>query len=314
MVGSQGFVPDPRNEQVKIWLNGELVLRSEAKVSVFDAGFVLGDGVWEGLRLVNGRLAFLDEHLDRLYSAAKVLAIDIGMDRKKMARALYRTVESNEMRDGVHVRLMVTRGIKITPNQDPRATISGPTIVIIAEHKKPHPESRERGLVLVTSPYRTSTPDVFDMHLNTHSRLNLIQALIQAAALGADEALMLDPYGHVASCNATNFFIVRGGAVWTSTGRFCFKGITRGHVVELCRQHGIPVEERDFTLAEAYSADEAFVTGTFGGVTPVATLDGREFAAGASKSVTTNLSGLYRDLLRNECAAGPEADFSAVTP
>jgi branched-chain amino acid aminotransferase len=152
------------------------------------------------------------------------------------------------------------------------------------------------------------------MHLNTHSRLNLIQALIQAAALGADEALMLDPYGHVASCNATNFFIVRGGAVWTSTGRFCFKGITRGHVVELCRQHGIPVEERDFTLAEAYSADEAFVTGTFGGVTPVATLDGREFAAGASKSVTTKLSGLYRDLLRHECAAGPEPDFSAVSP
>ena len=305
MAGSQGFVPDPRNEQVKIWLNGELVVRSEAKVSVFDAGFVLGDGVWEGLRLINGRLAFLEEHLDRLFSAAEVLAIDVGMDRKEMARALYRTVESNEMRDGVHVRLMVTRGIKFTPNQDPRATIAGPTIVIIAEHKEPLSESRERGLVLVTSPYRTSTPDVFDMHLNTHSRLNLIQALIQAAALGADEALMLDPYGHVASCNATNFFIVRGGAVWTSTGRFCFKGITRGHVVELCREHGIPVQERDFTLAEAYSADEAFVTGTFGGVTPVATLDGREFAAGAAKPVTTRLANLYRDLLRAECAAGP---------
>ena len=305
MVGSQGFVPDPSNEQVKIWLNGELVLRSEAKVSVFDAGFVLGDGVWEGLRLINGRLAFLEEHLDRLYSAAEVLAIQISLDRDEMARALYRTVESNGMRDGVHVRLMETRGIKITPNQDPRATISGPTIVIIAEHKEPNPESRERGLVLVTSSNRTSTPDVFDMHLNTHSRLNLIQALIQAAALGADEALMLDPYGHVASCNATNFFIVRRGAVWTSTGRFCFKGITRGHVVELCRQHGIPVEERDFTLADAYSADEAFVTGTFGGVTPVATLDGREFASGAAKSVTTRLASLYQDLLRAECAAGP---------
>lgn len=305
MVGSQGFVPDPRNEQVNIWLNGELVPRSEAKVSVFDAGFVLGDGVWEGLRLVNGRLAFLEEHLDRLYSAAQVLAIDIGLDRNAMTRALYRTVESNDMRDGVHVRLMVTRGIKITPNQDPRATISGPTIVIIAEHKEPHPESRERGLVLVTSPYRTSAPDVFDMRLNTHSRLNLIQALIQAAGLGADEALMLDPYGHVASCNATNFFVVQSGAVLTSTGRFSFKGITRGHVVALCRQHGIPVEERDFTLAEAYSADEAFVTGTFGGVTPVATLDGRAFPAGSSKSLTRRLTSLYRDLLRNECAAGP---------
>ena len=305
MVGSQGFVPDPRNERVSIWLNGDLVPRSEAKVSVFDAGFVLGDGVWEGLRLVNGRLAFLDEHLDRLYSAAQVLAIDLEMNRKTLTRALYKTVEANGMREGVHVRLMVTRGTKITPNQDPRATISGPTVVIIAEHKEPDPASRKRGLALITSPYRTSGPDVFDMHLNTHSRLNLIQALIQASNLGADEALMLDPSGHVASCNATNFFVVRGGAVWTSTGRFCFKGITRGHVVSLCREHAIPVEERDFTLAEAYSADEAFVTGTFGGVSPVATLDGRSFAAGACGAVTARLASLYRDLLQEECATGP---------
>ena len=304
MVGSQGFVPDPRNEQVKIWLNGKLVPRGDANVSVFDAGFVLGDGVWEGLRLVNGRLAFLEEHLDRLWSAAGVLSIDIGMERRALMRALYQTVEANGMSDGVHVRLMITRGTKITPNQDPRATISGPTIVIIAEHKEPHPESQARGLTLVTSPYRTSTPDVFDMHLNTHSRLNLIQALIQAAGLGADEALKLDPYGHVASCNETNFFIVRKGVVWTSSGRFCFKGITRGHVVELCRHHGIPVEERDFTLADVYSAEEAFVTGTFGGVTPVGTVDGRAFAAGTAAVVTTRLAGLYRDLLRAECATG----------
>jgi branched-chain amino acid aminotransferase len=307
MPGSQGFIPDPRNERVKIWLNGELVARNEARVSVFDSGFVLGDGVWEGLRLVNGQLAFLAEHLDRLFSAARVLAIDLGMNREELTAALYRTVRSNGMQDGVHVRLMVTRGIKATPNQDPRATISGPTVVIIAEHKELHPASRERGLTLVTSPYRTSTPDVFDMHLNTHSRLNLIQALIQAAALGADEALMLDPFGHVASCNATNFFIVRDGAVWTSTGRFCFKGITRGHVVGLCHQHDIPVEERDFTLADTYAADEAFVTGTFGGVTPVASVDGRALAAGANRPVTTKLAGLYRDLIETECGGGAQA-------
>lgn len=305
MVGSQGFVPDPRNDRVKIWLNGELVPRSEAKVSVFDAGFVLGDGVWEGLRLVNGRLAFLEVHLDRLYSAAQVLGIHIEMSREALTQALYRTVRSNGMRDGVHVRLMVTRGIKATPNQDPRATVSGPTIVIIAEYKQPDPSSQERGLALVTSPYRTSTPDVFDMHLNTHSRLNLIQALLQAARLGADEALMLDPFGHVASCNATNFFIVRGGAVWTSDGRFCFRGITRGHVLALCREHDIHVEERAFTLAETYAAEEAFVTGTFGGITPVASLDGRSFVAGTKDSVTTRLAALYRDLLNAECAAGP---------
>ena len=304
MVGSQGFGPDPRNDRVKIWLNGELVPRAEAKVSVFDAGFVLGDGVWEGLRLVQGRLAFLDAHLDRLYAAARVLDIGIPLDRGALSMALYQTVQANGMKDGVHVRLMVTRGIKSTPNQDPRGIISGPTIVIVAEHKELDPASRRRGLALITSTWRTSAPDVFDMHLNTHSRLNLIQALIQAARLGADEALMLDPHGHVASCNATNFFVVRGGAVWTSSGRFCFKGITRGHIVALCREHGIPVEERDFTLAETYAADEAFVTGTFGGVTPVSTLDGRPLGAATPGSMTGRLADLYAELLAAECAAG----------
>lgn len=306
MVGSQGFVADPRNENVKIWLNGELVPRADARVSVFDAGFVLGDGVWEGLRLVNGRLAFLEAHLDRLYAAARALAIDVGLDRAALTQALYDTVRGNGMTDGVHVRLMVTRGVKITPNQDPRATAGGPTLVIVAEYKEPSPESRDRGLTLVTSTYRTSTPDVFDMHLNTHSRLNLIQALLQAANLGADEALMLDPNGFVASCNATNFFIVRSGAVVTSTGRYCFKGITRGHVVGLCRDHGIPVEERDFTLAETCGADEAFVTGTFGGVTPVRSLDGRELPA-VPGPMTRRLGELYRELVAAECAPGPPA-------
>lgn len=304
MVGSQGFVPDPRNERVKIWLDGALVPRSEAKVSVFDAGFVLGDGVWEGLRLVNGRLAFLDRHLDRLFAGARALSIDLHLDRAALTRALYDTVRANGMTDGVHVRLMVTRGLKLTPNQDPRATVGQPTVVIVAEYKEPDPAARERGLTLITSTYRTSTPDVFDMHLNTHSRLNLIQALVQAANLGADEALMLDPRGFVASCNATNFFVVHGDVVVTSTGRYCFKGITRGQVVELCRENGIGIEERDFTLAETYAADEAFVTGTFGGVTPVASIDGRALS-GVPGPVTRRLAALYRALLAAECAAGP---------
>ena len=301
MVGSQGHVPDARNARVKIWLNGELVPRDEAKVSVFDSGFVLGDGVWEGLRLVNGCLAFLDAHLDRLYAGARALAIDMTLTRDQLADALYATVQANGMKDGVHVRLMVTRGLKATPNQDPRATVGPPTVVIVAEHKEPAPESKQRGLVLVTSAYRTSTPDVFDMRLNTHSRLNLIQALVQAANLGADEALMLDPQGFVASCNATNFFIVRDGSVWTSTGRYCFKGITRGHAIMLCRDHGISVEERDFTLAECHAADEAFVTGTFGGVTPVASLDGRPIGRPPGP-VTARLERLYRELLAAEGA------------
>ncbi|HET6629066.1 MAG TPA: aminotransferase class IV [Woeseiaceae bacterium] len=303
MVGSQGFVPDPRNEHVQIWLNGQLLPRAEARVSVFDAGFVLGDGVWEGLRLVNGRLAFLDVHLDRLYAAARALAIEMALDREALTKALYDTVRANGMTDGVHVRLMVTRGLKITPNQDPRATLGEPTVVIVAEYKNPDPGLQERGLTLVTSTYRTSTPDVFDMHLNTHSRLNFIQALLQAANLGADEALMLDGQGFVASCNATNFFIARGGTVVTSTGRCCFKGITRGHVVALCRDNGIGVEERDFTLAETYAADEAFVSGTFGGVTPVAVIDGRGVAR-VPGPLTRRIGRLYRELLAAEGAGG----------
>ena len=306
MVGSQGFTPDPRNERVQIWLNGELVPRAEAHVSVFDAGFVLGDGVWEGLRLVNGRFAFLDLHLDRLFAAARALAIALQLDRAALTRALYDTVRANGMTDGVHVRLMVTRGIKMTPSQDPRSTAGKPTVVIVAEYKEPPAEIRSRGLTLVTSTYRTSTPDVFDMQLNTHSRLNFIQALLQVAGVGADEALMLDTQGFVASCNATNFFAVRGGEVITSSGRYCFKGITRGQVIALCRANGIPVSERDFTLAETYNADEAFVTGTFGGVTPVASLDGRRLGK-VPGQVTEQLAGLYRDLVSTECAAGPPA-------
>jgi len=299
--GSQGFVPDPRNDKVLVWLNGALVPRAEASVSVFDAGFILGDGVWEGFRLVNGRIAFLDAHLDRLFQGAATIDLDVGMDREALTRALYDTVRANGMSDGVHVRLMVTRGTKLTPNQDPRYSAGPATVVIVAEHKAPNPDLAARGLALATSTFRTSAPDVFDMRLNSHSRLNLIQALLQAIRLGAHEALMLDPRGFVASCNATNFFVVRAGEVWTSTGLYCFNGITRGHVVALCRANGIPVLEKDFTLAEACTADEAFVTGTFGGLTPVARIDGRPVGTALPGPLTATLAGLYRDLVLTEC-------------
>jgi branched-chain amino acid aminotransferase len=214
--GSQAFAPDPRNDALLVWVNGRLVPRAEAVVSVFDAGFVLGDGVWEGLRLVNGRLAFLEEHLERLFRGAAQIRLDVGLDRRGVAEALYRTAEANGMRDGAHLRLMVTRGVKASPNQDPRQTIGAATIVITAEYKHPPPELYRDGLALATSKFRTSGPETFDMRLNSHSRLNLIQALLEAIEAGADEALMLDPHGFVASCNATNFFIVRDGVVRTS--------------------------------------------------------------------------------------------------
>jgi branched-chain amino acid aminotransferase len=277
---AQGYVSDPRNESVWVYVNGQFVRKAEAVVSVFDAGFGLGDGVWEGLRLINGRIISLSAHLDRLYEGARSIAIDIGMTREQLVEALMQTLARNDMRDGAHIRLMVTRGVKRTVNQDPRFVIGPPTIVIVAEYKTPKPESKSKGLSLFTSTFRTSGPDVFDLRLNSHSRLNLIQALIQAINAGADEALMLDPRGFVASCNSTNFFIVRGGELWTSTGAYSFKGITQASVCAAWRAAGGVVRECDFTLAQVYSADEAFVSGTLGGVTPVIRIDGRTIGEG----------------------------------
>jgi branched-chain amino acid aminotransferase len=293
-MGAQTPAEDPRNETMLIWLNGRLVRRSEALVSVFDAGFGLGDGVWEGIRLAHGQLVLVEEHLKRLIEGARTIALDIGMDEKGLEAALRETVAANRMHDGAHLRLMVTRGEKRTVHQDPRNALGRPTIAITAEYKVPDPALKRAGLKLATSTFRCSSPDVFDLRLNSHSRLNLIQALLQAVSAGAHEALMLDPLGFVSSCNSTNFFIVRDGAVTTSTGRFCFKGITRGKVLELCSELGVPREERDFTLAEAYNADEAFVTGTFGGVTAVNSIDGRPMVARIPGPMTEQLSDAYR--------------------
>ena len=292
---SQGYAADPRNDSVLVYVNGEFFPRNEARVSVFDSGFALGDGIWEGLRLVKGKIISLQAHMDRLFEGATSIALDIGLDRKGVEQALWQTLERNGMTDGAHMRLMVTRGTKKTPNQDPRFVIGGATIVIVAEYKTPKPETRARGLALMTSTYRTSGPDVFDLRLNSHSRLNLIQALIQAINLGADEALMLDPRGCIASCNSTNFFIVRGDdELWTSTGLYSFKGITQGNVIAAWRGAGGVVRECDFTLAQVYSAKEAFVTGTLGGVTPVTKIDGRVIGDGKPGAVTARAGALYQ--------------------
>jgi branched-chain amino acid aminotransferase len=290
---AQGYVADPRNDQVLVYVNGAFVPRHEATVSVFDSGFVLGDGVWEGLRLVRGRLISLDAHLDRLWEGAGSIALDIGMTRAELTQAVNDTLAFNGMTDGAHIRLMVTRGVKRTPNQDPRFVIGKATVVIVAEFKTPKPEAKARGLALFTSTFRTSGPDVFDLRLNSHSRLNLIQALIQAIHAGADEALMLDPRGFVASCNSTNFFIVRRGELWTSTGAYSFRGITQRNVIDAWTAAGGTARECDFTLAQVYAADEAFVTGTLGGVTPVTKVDGRPIGDGTPGAVTKRASGLY---------------------
>ena len=301
---AQAYVSDPRNEAVWVYVNGRFVPRAEAVISIFDAGFGLGDGVWEGLRLVNGRIISLPAHLDRLYEGARSIAIDIGMTREQITGAITETLARNGMHDGAHLRLMVTRGVKSTVNQDPRFVIGGPTIVIVAEYKSPRPESKARGLSLFTSTFRTSGPDVFDLRLNSHSRLNLIQALIQAIHAGADEALMLDPRGFVASCNSTNFFIVRQGELWTSTSAYSFKGITQEGVITAWRLAGGVVRECDFTLAQVYNADEAFVTGTLGGVTPVVKVDGRVVGSGQPGPLTHLASQRY---LAAVLAGGPSS-------
>ncbi len=266
---------DPRNLDILISVNGRLTPRAEASVSVFDSGFILGDGVWEGLRLVNGGVPFLREHIERLYEGAKAIFMDIGLAPEALVERLFDCLDANRMTDGVHIRLMVTRGVKATPYQDPRVTISAPTIVIIPEYKTPNPEKFTQGLSLHTVNVRRGAPDVQDQKLNSHSKLNCITACIQAANAGADEALMLDPLGFVATCNSTHFFIVRRGELWTSTGQYCIPGITRSNMLRLARELGIPAFEKQFSLYDVYGADEAFVTGTFAGLIPVRVIDGR---------------------------------------
>jgi branched-chain amino acid aminotransferase len=291
----------PRNAEILISVNGEMKPRGEAMVSVFDSGFVLGDGVWEGLRVHKGRIAFLEAHLDRLFEGAKAIAMDIGLDREALTRRLYETLDANAMADGVHIRLMVTRGIRATPYQDPRVVVSAATIVIVPEHKEPLPATVEQGISLFTVHVRRGDPAVQDPKLNSHSKLNCITACIQAIEAGADEALMLDPHGFVATCNSTHFFIVRRGEVWTSTGDYCLGGITRANVIAICREQGIPVFEKNFSLTDVYGAQEAFVTGTFAGIVPVRSVDGRRLTDGRGPMVA-RLQGLYGALVEADIA------------
>jgi len=292
MAKSMHDVSDPRNESVLINVNGELKPRAEAVVSVFDSGFMLGDGVWEGLRVHQGKLSFLDRHLDRLFEGAKALAMDIGISREALTGRLYETLDANGMQEGGHVRLMVTRGVRSTPYQDPRVVVTPATIVIVAEYKQPPHGIHERGLKLFTVHVRRGDPAVQDQKINSHSKLNCILASIQATQAGADEALMLDPHGFVATCNSTHFFIVRKGEISTSSGKYCLGGITRQLVLEVARDAGIPAIEKDFSLTDVYGADEAFVTGTFAGIVPVREVDGRQLSCRGP--MVERLQELYR--------------------
>ncbi len=285
---------DARNEAILIWVNGTLKPKAEALVSVYDSGFMLGDGVWEGIRLYNGRWAFLDEHIARLFEAAKAIDLDIARTPDQVISAVMETQKANAMTTDAHARLMVTRGVKHRPFQHPSLSRSGPTTVIIMEHSRP---KLPRPIRLATVPHLRGLPMTQDPKLNSHSKLNCILACIAAEKAGADEALMLDVHGFVNTTNACNFFILRKGAVWTSTGDYCMNGITRQKVIDLCRANDIPVFERNFSLVDAYSADEAFLTGTFGAQTPVGSIDGRQIGTGQIGPVTERLRGLYKALV-----------------
>jgi len=295
--GTHNAEADERNANIKIFVNGELLPRNDAKISVFDSGYLVGDGVWEALRLHNDKLVFLDLHLNRMWEAAATVGMKLPFTKEELTEMLWKTIRANGMHDNVHVRTMITRGIKKTPSQDPRLTISGPNVVIIAEHKKASTESKEKGITLFTSTIRRGSPDYLDPRLNCHSKLHEVQALVQAIEAGADEALMLDINGFVSTCNATNFFITKEEEVWTSTGQYCMNGITRAKVIEACERNNIICKQKDFSLYDVYGADEAFVTGTFGGLTPVTKIDGRIIGKGNYGDFTKKLSRLYNELI-----------------
>lgn len=300
--GTHSYIPDPRNADILINLNGELKPRAEATVSVLDSGFMMGDGVWEGLRVHHGKIAFWAEHKARLAEGLSALYMDLGITMDELKERIDETLKANNMVDDVHIRLMVTRGLKSTPYQDPRVAVGGPTIVIIPEYKKPDPKTAVNTSRLFTVHVRRGRPDVQDAGLNSHSKLNCITACIQAIQAGADEGLMLDPQGFVSTCNSTHFFIVRNGEVWTSTGDYCLGGITRSKVVELCKANDIPVFEKNFRLMQCYSADEAFTTGTFAGLAPVGEIDGRTIGTGKRGPLTERLQGLYLEHIAATCS------------
>lgn len=302
--GTHNAQEDSRNDNILISINDEFFPRNEAKISVFDSGYLVGDGVWEALRLHNGVLVFLEDHFNRLWQSAKTVGMALPFTKKELTQKVWDILNANKMKDGVHVRIMVTRGIKKTPSQDPRLTISGPNVVIIPEYKNASKESKEKGITLFTSTIRRGSPDYLDPRLNCHSKLHEVQALIQAIEAGADEALMLDVNGFVATCNATNFFMIKNGEVWTSTSKYCMNGITRAKVIEVCKTNNIPCFEKDFSLFDVYGADEAFVTGTFGGLTPVTKIDGRQICDGKYGKTTRNLSSLYEGLIERTVANG----------
>ncbi len=297
--GTHNYIEDIRNENIKIYINGDFYDRNDAKISVFDSGFLLGDGVWEGIRLINGQFVFLDEHLKRLYHGAQALEINIGYTKNELKEILKKTIEINNMKNGIHVRLIVSRGLKKTPYQHPNANLTNCSIVIIPEYKILNVTSMNKGIHLVTVKTRRGTENTQNPKLNTLSKHNCIAACIEANNAGADEGIMLDVNGNVATCNSTNFFIVKNNEIWTSTGKYCLPGITRQAIINICKENNLKIFERNFLMNDVYSADESFVTGTFSGIIPVIEIDSIIISKGRIGSITRKLQKIYEKKIHN---------------
>ena len=294
MPTTHDYYEDPRNKDIQIYIDGEFFHRSEASVSVLDSGFLLGDGVWEGIRLHEGKLLHFDAHMDRLFNGAELISLPINLNRNQLQQAIQKTLDKNQMESDVHIRLIISRGLKKTPYQHPKVTLGDPTIVIIPEYKVADQDVARKGIKLASvetiRDYRVQNPNI-----NSLSKHNCIAACIEAEKKGADEGLMFDPNGYVATCNSTNFFIIRSGEVWTSTGEYCLKGITRSTVISICKQNQIPIHEKNFSIDDVYTANEAFVTGTFAGITPVVEIDGRQINNNLRGELTKTLQNYYKD-------------------
>ena len=298
--GTHDYVEDLRNLEILVYINGKFYPRQDASISVFDSGYLLGDGVWEGIRFHNGKFLFLGPHLERLFWGASQIDMDIGKTIEEITEILYDTVKQNKMETGVHIRLIVSRGIKSTPYQDPSFTISEPTIVVIPEYKQPSPDTQKKGIKLVSVDIIRGSSKVQDHRINSLSKFNCIQACIDAHRKGGDEGLMLDPHGYVSTCNSTHFFMVKDNSVLTSTGDFCLHGVTRQNIIDICKTKSIPIYEKNFTLSDVYGCEEAFVTGTFGGVVPVNEIDGHELKVLGDNSIAALLQSYYNDLVELE--------------
>ena len=298
--GTHDYVEDIRNLEVLVYINDNFYPRQDASISVFDSGYLLGDGVWEGIRYHNGKFIFLEQHLERLFWGASQIDMDIGKTIDEVTTILYDTVKENKMETGVHVRLIVSRGIKSTPYQDPSFTVSEPTIVVIPEYKQPSPDTQKNGIKLVSVDIIRGSSKVQDHRINSLSKFNCIQACIDAHRKGGDEGLMLDPHGYVSTCNSTHFFMVKDGSVLTSTGDFCLHGVTRQNIIDICKTNSIPIYEKNFTLSDVYECEEAFVTGTFGGVVPVYEIDGHELRVLGDNSIVALLQTYYNELVELE--------------